>query len=243
MQIIEELTAEGILNDFVRIADESRTSTAVIDPTNSQQTEINEYGPSVQPGRAGRAGRQDPLPLQGRGRLRPRRVAAAGRALRLLRGPAARAAPGEDGDGGRRRRGPPCAPRWRPSRASSARTCARPRRSSATSSATRRTWPPAWPPWPRWAPRRPSSTTRTAASPTSAPPRGKRGHTYAARLPAAHRRGLDGRLGRRLPRRLPVGALRPPARRGVPGARGGLRRRQHPALRRRRASTRPTSSR
>ena len=46
--IIEELTAEGILNDFVRIADESRTSTAVIDPTNSQQTEINEYGPSVQ---------------------------------------------------------------------------------------------------------------------------------------------------------------------------------------------------
>ena len=46
--IIEELTAEGILNDFVRISDESRTSTAVIDPTNSQQTEINEYGPSVQ---------------------------------------------------------------------------------------------------------------------------------------------------------------------------------------------------
>jgi 1-phosphofructokinase/tagatose 6-phosphate kinase len=48
VQIIEELTAEGILNDFVRIADESRTSTAVIDPTNNQQTEINEYGPSVQ---------------------------------------------------------------------------------------------------------------------------------------------------------------------------------------------------
>lgn len=45
--IIEQLTAEGILNDFVRIADESRTSTAVIDPTATQQTEINEYGPSV----------------------------------------------------------------------------------------------------------------------------------------------------------------------------------------------------
>jgi len=45
--IIEELTSEGILNDFVRIAAESRTSTAVIDPTNSQQTEINEWGPSV----------------------------------------------------------------------------------------------------------------------------------------------------------------------------------------------------
>ncbi len=45
--IIEELTAEGLLNDFVRIAGESRTSTAVIDPTNNQQTEINEWGPSV----------------------------------------------------------------------------------------------------------------------------------------------------------------------------------------------------
>lgn len=45
--IIEELTAEGILNDFVRISDESRTSTAVIDPTGEMQTEINEIGPSV----------------------------------------------------------------------------------------------------------------------------------------------------------------------------------------------------
>jgi len=44
--IIEGLTAEGILNDFVRIRDESRTSTAVIDP-NGGQTEIIEYGPSV----------------------------------------------------------------------------------------------------------------------------------------------------------------------------------------------------
>lgn len=45
--IIEQLTAEGILNDFVRIGDESRTSTAVVDPTSNLQTEINEYGPSV----------------------------------------------------------------------------------------------------------------------------------------------------------------------------------------------------
>ncbi len=45
--IIEQLTAEGILNDFVRIGDESRTSTAVVDPTTNQQTEINEYGPTV----------------------------------------------------------------------------------------------------------------------------------------------------------------------------------------------------
>lgn len=46
-QIIEQLTAEGILNDFVRIADESRASMAVIDPATGQQTEINEHGPEV----------------------------------------------------------------------------------------------------------------------------------------------------------------------------------------------------
>ena len=45
--ITEELTAEGVLNDFVRIKEESRTSTAVIDPTGLQQTEINEVGPTV----------------------------------------------------------------------------------------------------------------------------------------------------------------------------------------------------
>jgi 1-phosphofructokinase/tagatose 6-phosphate kinase len=45
--IIEQLTEEGILNDFVRIHEESRTSTAVIDPTNNLQTEINEVGPRV----------------------------------------------------------------------------------------------------------------------------------------------------------------------------------------------------
>ena len=46
-RIVEDLTAEGILNDFVRIRDESRTSTAIIDPTSSLQTEVNEYGPLV----------------------------------------------------------------------------------------------------------------------------------------------------------------------------------------------------
>ena len=49
MRIIEDLTAEGILNDFVRIADESRTSTAVVDPTSNTYTEINEWGPQVEP--------------------------------------------------------------------------------------------------------------------------------------------------------------------------------------------------
>jgi 1-phosphofructokinase family hexose kinase len=48
-RIVEELTSEAILNDFVRIADESRTSTAVVDPTASSYTEINEWGPHVEP--------------------------------------------------------------------------------------------------------------------------------------------------------------------------------------------------
>jgi 1-phosphofructokinase family hexose kinase len=48
-RIVEELTAEAILNDFVRIGDESRTSTAVVDPMTSSFTEINEWGPQVEP--------------------------------------------------------------------------------------------------------------------------------------------------------------------------------------------------
>src|SRR5207237_2254698 len=45
--IVEKLTEESILNDFVRIRDESRTNTSVLDPTKGEQTEINERGPSV----------------------------------------------------------------------------------------------------------------------------------------------------------------------------------------------------
>jgi 1-phosphofructokinase family hexose kinase len=45
--LVEELTAEGILNDFVRIREESRTSTAVLDLTSNAYTEINEWGPQV----------------------------------------------------------------------------------------------------------------------------------------------------------------------------------------------------
>jgi 1-phosphofructokinase family hexose kinase len=46
-RIVEHLTEEGILNDFVRIREESRTSIAVVDPTSGEQTEINEHGPHV----------------------------------------------------------------------------------------------------------------------------------------------------------------------------------------------------
>jgi 1-phosphofructokinase family hexose kinase len=48
-RIVEQLTDEGILNAFTRIAEESRTNLAVIDPTAGEQTEINERGPAVTP--------------------------------------------------------------------------------------------------------------------------------------------------------------------------------------------------
>jgi 1-phosphofructokinase/tagatose 6-phosphate kinase len=46
-RIVEELTKDAILNDFVHIDGESRTSTAVVDPTGGTYTEINEWGPAV----------------------------------------------------------------------------------------------------------------------------------------------------------------------------------------------------
>jgi len=48
-RIVEQLTEESILNDFVRIREESRTNTSVLDPTNGEQTEINERGPTIAP--------------------------------------------------------------------------------------------------------------------------------------------------------------------------------------------------
>jgi 1-phosphofructokinase family hexose kinase len=46
-RIVEQLTEFAVLSDFVRIREESRTNTAVIDPTTGEQTEINERGPAV----------------------------------------------------------------------------------------------------------------------------------------------------------------------------------------------------
>jgi 1-phosphofructokinase family hexose kinase len=45
--IVEGLQRENVLNDFVHIGGESRTSTAVVDPTTMTQTEVVEYGPVV----------------------------------------------------------------------------------------------------------------------------------------------------------------------------------------------------
>jgi 1-phosphofructokinase family hexose kinase len=46
-RILEHLAQESILNAFTRIAGESRTNLAAVDPTSGEQTEINERGPEV----------------------------------------------------------------------------------------------------------------------------------------------------------------------------------------------------
>ncbi len=46
-RIVEALDDEAILNAFVRVREESRTNTAVLDPTTGVHTEINERGPLV----------------------------------------------------------------------------------------------------------------------------------------------------------------------------------------------------
>src|SRR3989440_9270304 len=48
-RIGEELTSAAILNDFWRIADRSRTATAVVHPTPATHTDINACGPPVSP--------------------------------------------------------------------------------------------------------------------------------------------------------------------------------------------------
>jgi 1-phosphofructokinase/tagatose 6-phosphate kinase len=48
-QIVSDLNDEGILCDFVRVAGESRISTAVVDSATNTVTEINEQGPEIQP--------------------------------------------------------------------------------------------------------------------------------------------------------------------------------------------------
>ncbi len=46
-RIVQQLTELSVLSDFVHIREDSRTNTAVIDPTTGEQTEINERGPNV----------------------------------------------------------------------------------------------------------------------------------------------------------------------------------------------------
>jgi 1-phosphofructokinase family hexose kinase len=46
-RVLKLLEEESVLTDFTRIRAETRTNLAVIDPTSSEQTEINERGPEV----------------------------------------------------------------------------------------------------------------------------------------------------------------------------------------------------
>jgi 1-phosphofructokinase family hexose kinase len=48
-QIIDALSDEAIINGFQRVREESRTNTAVLDPTTGLHTEINERGPTISP--------------------------------------------------------------------------------------------------------------------------------------------------------------------------------------------------
>ncbi len=141
--LVEELTNEGILNDFVRIRAESRTSIAVLDPTSNAYTEINEWGPEVTDEELEILREKLAYLAQRRGVRRARGLAPARGRLRFLR--RARPRPEPRPAARRRRLGGRAAParESRPSRTSSRRTSRRRRPSSATSSSTRRISPPA----------------------------------------------------------------------------------------------------
>ena len=127
-RIVEELTGEAILNDFVRIDDESRTSTAVVDPTARHVHGDQRVGPGGQRRRSSRCcSRSSPTLAQGAdavvfaGSL-PRDVDDGfyDEAIRELNRRRRH-------DGARLRRRSRCGSASRPSRASSRRTSARPR--------------------------------------------------------------------------------------------------------------------
>lgn len=48
-RVLKELAEQGLLTDFIQIAEETRFNLALVDPTTGEQTEINERGPHVQP--------------------------------------------------------------------------------------------------------------------------------------------------------------------------------------------------
>ena len=138
-RIVEQLTEESILNDFVRIREESRTNTAVYDPTNGETTEINERGPAVSAKEIELF--RDKLLYLARGAdvvvfagSLPRGVEPVDLRRSSSRSCASSASrPSSTPTASR------CAPPSAPSPTSSRRTSSRPRSSSATSSTTRRT--------------------------------------------------------------------------------------------------------
>jgi 1-phosphofructokinase/tagatose 6-phosphate kinase len=48
-RVLKQLGEEGLLTDFIRIAEETRFNLALVDPTTGEQTEVNERGPVVSP--------------------------------------------------------------------------------------------------------------------------------------------------------------------------------------------------
>ena len=233
LRIVERLTGEAILNDFVRIEGESRTTTAVVDPTNQSYTEINEWGPAVKP---------EELELFD-GKLR---YLSQGASLVVFAG----SLPRDVADdfyaeaihelarlphplGARHARASRSGSASRPSRSSSRRTRPRPRRSSARSSTTTRTSCSALD---EIADRGARNVIITTEGGCYALLREDRTiHRYRVERPA-RRAGLARRQRRRAPGRV--------RRRlgGGPGPRGGACARQSPRAPPRRSSSAPAAS-
>ena len=139
-RIVEQLTQRvDAVSDFVRIREESRTNTAVIDPTTGEQTEINERGPEVSEQEVELFVDKLLYLAKGADVVRVRRLAAARRRRRRLRAADPRAAAARRDDASSTPTATRCAAPCAPSPTWSRRTCSRPRSSSATSSTTRRT--------------------------------------------------------------------------------------------------------
>ena len=136
--IVEQLTEESILNDFVRIREESRTNTSVLDPTTGRADRDQRTRPVGLPARGRAVPRQAAVPRARRRDRRVRRLAPARPGGRHLRGadPRAAAHGGDDRDRHRGRSPAPGGPRR--ARRRLAERAPRPRSSSATSSPARR---------------------------------------------------------------------------------------------------------
>ena len=138
-QIIDSLVSEGLLNDFVRIGGESRTSTAVIDPTSGIETEINEYGPRGDARGAREADGAAALPQPGGVGGGARRQSAAQGLDELLCRHRARSRQAQGAGRDRLRRRADATGARRPNRRWCRPTSGRPRRWSVTSSRPTRT--------------------------------------------------------------------------------------------------------
>ena len=168
-RIVEELTSEAILNDFVRIADESRTSTAVVDPTAGDVHGDQRVGAAREPEEL--AILLDKINYLARGAdmvvfagTLPRGVGDVSTPRRSAISTGATCRPSST------RKGRRCGSASRPRPSSSRRTSVRPRVSSARSSGTTRTtrWrstgSPTWARATCSSPRRPEASGSSASS-------------------------------------------------------------------------------